>query len=207
MAVFAWVHTLDGCWAMAYWLADRNGVIVAARTNSGRVVFVSGRNPCDETVAIVTCISCHAGSGMARGLVILIGANNMAARSSTVAGRDSCVIPARRDPCKRSVAAIARLSRFLSDVVACRLGSGLSAVMAGYTLPRPSTSVVVARSQKGGGIEVAAVARGIGHDMAGGFWCRHDTFAERMAAIAVSWRAFEYASCMTGLACRRGVSA
>jgi hypothetical protein len=53
--------------------------------------------------------------------------------------------------------------------------------------------MIEARPHEGGGIEVAGFARCIGHDVAGGFRCRHDAPAQRMATIAFLCRTFEYA--------------
>lgn len=80
-------------------------------------------------------------------------------------------------------------------------------IVASSALSGLDRTVVVARPQEGRCTEVAAFARRISHDMSAGFRCRHDAFAERMAAFAVPWRVFEYAPHVAGLTCSSGVSA
>lgn len=64
MAVFAWVDTLDSCRTMTHRLADRDAVVVTARTYSGRIVLVLGRNPANKAVAFVTLICCLGDRGV-----------------------------------------------------------------------------------------------------------------------------------------------
>lgn len=105
------------------------------------------------------------------------------------------------------MALITGIGRFQTRIVACRLAHALSAVMAAPALPRQCCAVVEAGPQKSGSVEVAAIARRIGHDVAGRFRCCHDALTQRMATIASLRRAFEYTGNVTSFACRRGMPA
>jgi hypothetical protein len=115
------------------------------------------------------------------------------------------VIPARLEPGEGSMALIAGLGQFISAVVTCRSAHALSAVVAVCALPRHCGAVVETGTEESGSVEVAAIARRIGHDVAG--WHRrcHNTFTQRMATIASLRRAFEDTGNVTSFACRHGM--
>lgn len=182
---------------MAYWFADRGGTVVAVRANSRRVVFVSGGDPADKTMAFVALICRFCSRVMGRRLAdcrIAVMASRAGARN------DAGVVPRRRAPCNTPVALVARTSRFLPAVVTCRFGSGLPAVMTCRALPWYSRAMVETRSQPGGGIKVAVFARCISHDMIIGFRGCYYALAYSMTAIATFRCTFENAANMTGLA-------
>jgi hypothetical protein len=113
---------------------------------------------------------------------------------------NSNVIPACIEPGIGSMALVTRIKRHISTAVACRFAYALAAVMAVPALTRLCGSVIKASPQEGGGIKVTRVARRIGHDMIGGFRHGHDAFTQSMAAIAIPWGTFEYATNVTRLA-------
>lgn len=204
MAVAAWVGTLDGCRTMACWLSDRGDAIVAARADSGSVVFVLGGKPADKTMAVVTLICGLGNRVMGRRFT---DCRVAVVASCASAGSDAGVIPRRGAPCNAPVALIARRRRFLSGAVACRLGRGLPAVMTGCALPGFCCAMVETRSQPGGGIKVAVFAWCVSHDMIVGFRRCHDALADCMTTIATLRSAFENPSDMAGFAGCGGMSA
>jgi hypothetical protein len=105
------------------------------------------------------------------------------------------------------VAVIAGIGRFEANVVIRRSASGDPGVMASQTLPGNCSPVVVACAKERKGIEVAALARRIGHDVAGGFRCRHDALAHCVATVASPRCALEHTSDVAGFARRHGVPA
>lgn len=183
-------------------LADRNCVIVAARTNPGRVVLVFGGVPADKTMAFITLICGHGDRRMARRLA---GCQASVVASRTDAWRDAIVIPGCRSPCRRSMALIARGYGITAHFVTGRFASCLAPVVASTALSGRGRPVVIARTQKRRCIEVAAFAWSVGHDMSIGFRRCHNALAERVTAVTVLRRAFEYTAHMTGLAWRRGM--
>jgi len=186
---------------------------VAAIARPCHVVVECGGDPGDEAMTCVALISTLAECRIWDRTImigwpeVLVYSAQVATRILTGTRRYANVIPTCRNPGKSPVAAVTGLGRFLSDIVARWLGSGLSAVMTGQTSSRLRNPVVVASTEEGGGVEVTAFARCIGHDMAGGFRRRHNALAERMATIAVLWRALEHTTHVASLACRRSVSA
>ena len=89
------------------------------------------------------------------------------ARISAAARYHANVIPARLEPGEGSMALVAGFGRFISAVMACRSTHALSAVMAVCTLPRQRGPVVETSAQESGSVEVAGIARRIGHNVAG----------------------------------------
>lgn len=118
--------------------------------------------------------------------------------------RRTRMVPACRYPGAGAVALIAGKSRrYVTDMFAF---CGPSIVASG-ALPRCCHGMIVASPQECGGVEVTAFAWGIGYDVTGGLRRRDDSFAERVTAITVFRRAFEYATRVAGFAGGCGVHA
>jgi len=81
-----------------------------------------------------------------------------------------------------------------------------SAAVAGNAIARPSGSVIEARAQKGGGIEMAGFARRVRDNVCIRFWRRQDAPAECVAAIAIPRRTLEHPAHVAGFASCRGMS-
>ena len=127
--------------------------------------------------------------------------------ASATANGNAGVVPTRRKERIGSMTAIAGVGQHESHAVICRSARGYSAVMAGHTLAWHCCPVIEFRTNEGVSIEVAALARRIGHDVAGGFRRRHDVFTQCMATVASPRCALEHATDVASLACRRSVPA
>ena len=204
MAILAGVHPPDGSRGMAGRLADGYSVIVAARASPGDVVLVPGGEPADKIMAFVALIGGLGDRGMARRL-----ADRRAAvvACGTGSGRYAVVVPACRQKGIGSVAVIACIGGFCAAAMAGRLALGDPVVVAARALSGYRRGMVVSGAQERGGVEVAAFAGGVGHEVLDGFGCCDDTFAKCMAAVTVSRGAFENPARMAGFACGYGVSA
>lgn len=93
--------------------------------------------------------------------------------------------------------AVAGCGRLIPAAVGRRLASGLPAAMAGLALARHSRPMVIARTQPGRCVEVAALAGGVGHNMRMVLGCRQDTFADRMTFVTIPGRSFEHPADVT----------
>jgi len=137
----------------------------------------------------------------------LVGALHVAAGIGASVGRYTDVVKTGRKPDVGTVAIIAGAGQFQSRIVACRAARCYPAVMASCALSRLCLAMVIACSEERMRIEVAGIARCIGHDVCGGFRRCHNPFSQRMARRAVLWRSLEYAANVATFAGSRRVGA
>jgi hypothetical protein len=114
------------------------------------------------------------------------------------------VIPSRRNPRAGTVTLVA--SGRGCDVARWFVGSS-TPVVTGVALPWHHSTMIETRPQECEGIEMAVLARCIGHQMTIRLGGRQAALTHGMTPAAISRRTFEYPSRVAGIATGRGMAA
>ena len=179
--------------------------IVLERCGIPRKVIMTSIASSQEGSLSTRCVG--NGRAMAIRHEILIRATHMATCCSTTSRQSTDVIPAGRRPSKGTMAVIAGFSRFLPRTMAGRFTGGLTTIVTTAALALHGRAVVIAHTQPGSSVEMAALAGGVGDDMFVILGRGDHALADRMTAIAVARSTLEHTAHVTGFTRSSGMSA